>query len=60
MTEKIRVDAKLKDTYLAQVPLGRLPTAAAVAVPVCFSAVGGGASYITGVLSINGGCTIAM
>lgn len=60
MTEKIRTDEKLAETYLQQVPLGRWSTPEEVAVPVCFL-LGDGASYITGqVLSVNGGYTITM
>ena len=59
MTETIRGE-KFRDTYLAQIPLGRWASAAEVARPVCFL-LGDGASYVTGQhLSANGGYTIGV
>jgi 3-oxoacyl-[acyl-carrier protein] reductase len=60
MTETVRNDERFRDTYLAQIPLGRWSSPEEVSVPVCFL-LSEGASYITGqVLSVNGGFTIAM
>jgi len=59
MTETIRGE-KFRDTYLAQIPLGRWATPEEVAKPVCFL-LGDDASYITGQhLSANGGYTIGL
>lgn len=59
MTEVIRGE-KFRDTYLAQIPMGRWATPQEVAKPVCFL-LSDGASYITGQhLSVNGGFTIGM
>lgn len=58
MTETVRGE-KFRDTYLAQIPLGRWGSAAEVAVPVCFL-LSEAASYITGqVISVNGGYHIS-
>lgn len=59
MTETIRGD-KFRDTYLAQIPLGRWASPEEVAKPVCFL-LSEEASYITGQhLSANGGYTIGV
>ena len=59
MTETIRSD-KFKDTYLAQIPVGRWAQVEEVAKPVCFM-LGEGAGYITGqYLSVNGGYQIGI
>lgn len=60
MTEKVRTDERFRDTYLAQIPMGRWSSPEEAAVPVCFL-LSDAASYITGqVLSVNGGYTIAV
>lgn len=57
MTETIRGE-KFRDTYLAQIPLGRWGTPEEVGKPVCFL-LSEAASYVTGQhLSVNGGYTI--
>lgn len=54
MTEAIRED-KFRDTYLAQIPLGRFAPAEEVAMPALFL-LSAAASYVTGqTLSVNGG-----
>ncbi|MGE8366442.1 SDR family NAD(P)-dependent oxidoreductase [Cupriavidus basilensis] len=59
MTETIRSD-KFRDTYLAQIPLGRWAAPEEVARPVCFLLSDAG-SYVTGQhLSVNGGYTIGL
>jgi 3-oxoacyl-[acyl-carrier protein] reductase len=59
MTETIRSE-RFRETYLAQIPLGRWGTAGEVARPVCFL-LSDEASYITGQhLSVNGGYTIGL
>jgi 3-oxoacyl-[acyl-carrier protein] reductase len=59
MTETIRSE-KFRDTYLAQIPLGRWAEAEEVARPVCFLLSDAG-SYVTGQhLSVNGGYTIGL
>lgn len=59
MTETARSD-KFRETYLAQIPMGRWSSPEEASVPVCFL-LSEGASYITGqVLSVNGGFTIAV
>lgn len=59
MTETIRGE-KFRDTYLAQIPLGRWADTQEVARPVCFL-LSDAAAYITGQhLSVNGGYTIGM
>lgn len=59
MTEAVRSD-KFRDTYLAQIPMGRFATAEEVAQPVCFL-LSDAASYITGQhLSVNGGFHISV
>ena len=60
MTEAVRTDERFRESYLAQIPLGRWSTPEEVSQPVCFL-LSDAASYITGqVLSVNGGYTIAM
>ena len=57
MTETIRQD-RFRDTYLAQIPMGRFAEPEEVASPVLFL-LSGDASYITGqTLSVNGGFDI--
>ncbi|ARR57236.1 3-oxoacyl-ACP reductase [Rhizorhabdus wittichii DC-6] len=57
MTETLRSE-KFRDTYLAQIPLGRFGTTEEVASPVCFL-LSEAASYITGQhIWVNGGYTI--
>lgn len=59
MTETIRGE-KFRDTYLAQIPLGRWADTQEVSRPVCFL-LSDAASYITGQhLSVNGGYTIGV
>lgn len=59
MTETIRGE-KFRDTYLAQIPMGRWASAEEVAKPVCFL-LSDEASYITGQhISVNGGHTIGL
>lgn len=54
MTETVRGE-KFRDTYLAQIPLGRWGSPEEVANPVCFL-LSDAASYITGqIISVNGG-----
>lgn len=58
MTETVRGE-KFRDTYLAQIPMGRWGSPEEVAVPVCFL-LSEAASYITGqTLSVNGGYHIS-
>jgi 3-oxoacyl-[acyl-carrier protein] reductase len=55
MTAKLRADEKLRETYLARIPMGRWSSPKEVAEPVCFL-LSSAASYITGQhLSVNGG-----
>ncbi len=59
MTEVIRGE-KFRDTYLAQIPLGRWGDTQEVSRPVCFL-LSDAAGYITGQhLSVNGGYTIGL
>jgi 3-oxoacyl-[acyl-carrier protein] reductase len=59
MTETIRGE-KFRDTFLAQIPLGRWATVEEVVKPVVFM-LSDAASYITGQhLSVNGGYEISM
>jgi len=59
MTETIRSE-KFIDTYLSQIPLGRIATPEEVAQPVCFL-LSDASSYITGQhLSVSGGFHIGM
>ena len=58
MTETVRSE-KFRDTYLAQIPMGRWGSPEEVATPVCFL-LSDAASYITGqTLSVNGGFHIS-
>ena len=58
MTEVVRGE-KFRDTYLAQIPLGRWGSPEEVATPVCFL-LSEAASYITGqIISVNGGYHIS-
>jgi 3-oxoacyl-[acyl-carrier protein] reductase len=58
MTEVVRGE-KFRDTYLAQIPLGRWGSPEEVANPVCFL-LSDAASYITGqIISVNGGFHIS-
>jgi len=58
MTETVRGE-KFRDTYLAQIPMGRWGSPEEVASPVCFL-LSGAASYITGqIISVNGGYHIS-
>ncbi|MEO8722123.1 MAG: SDR family NAD(P)-dependent oxidoreductase [Sphingobium sp.] len=58
MTEVVRGE-KFRDTYLAQIPLGRWGSPKEVANPVCFL-LSEAASYITGqIISVNGGYHIS-
>lgn len=60
MTEVVRTDERFRETYLAQIPLGRWSTPEEAATPVLFL-LSDAASYITGqVVSINGGFTIGV
>lgn len=58
MTDTILTNEKFRDSYLAQIPMGRWSTPQEVSKPVCFL-LSEDASYITGQhLSVNGGFTI--
>ena len=58
MTETVRGE-KFRDTYLAQIPMGRWGTPDEVSLPVCFL-LSDAASYITGqIISVNGGFHIS-
>lgn len=58
MTETVRGE-KFRDTYLAQIPMGRWGSPEEVASPVCFL-LSEAASYITGqIISVNGGYHIS-
>jgi len=60
MTELVRTDERFRETYLAQIPLGRWSTPEEAATPVLFL-LSDAASYITGqVISVNGGYTISV
>jgi 3-oxoacyl-[acyl-carrier protein] reductase len=60
MTETIRTNDSFRETYLAQIPMGRWAAPEEVCGPVLFL-LSDVASYVTGqILSVNGGYTIAV
>lgn len=60
MTETVRTNEHFRETYLAQIPMGRWASPEEVCGPVLYL-LSDSASYVTGqILSVNGGYTIAV